>query len=148
MAWIQCCHGCHEGWRLQLRFSPSPGTSICHGCYKKKKKKKKKSLSRRSHCGTRGSVASLEHRHVGWIPGQHSGLRIQYCCSCGCNCGSNLIPGPRTPCAIGQPQTPPKQKNPSNTVLSCEELKSYPMKKSYMGFLFFFLIFINLIFAF
>ena len=37
---------------------------------------------------------------------QHSGLRIQCCysCSLGCSCSSDLIPGPRTPYASGQPK--------------------------------------------
>lgn len=37
---------------------------------------------------------------------QHSGLKIQRCCSCsvGCNYGSHLIPGWGTPEAMGQPK--------------------------------------------
>ena len=42
MAWIWCHHGCGVGQRLQLPFSPGPGTSICHRCSSKKKGKKKK----------------------------------------------------------------------------------------------------------
>ena len=40
----------------------------------------------------------------------HSGLRIQYCCSCGLggNCGSDLIPDPGAPYASGWPK---KEKN-------------------------------------
>ena len=36
----------------------------------------------------------------------HSGLRIPCCHSCGVdeNCGVGLIPGPGTPCAMGEPK--------------------------------------------
>ena len=39
-------------------------------------------------------------------PAQHSGLRIQHCCSCGLgrDCGLDLVPGLGTPYAVGQPK--------------------------------------------
>ena len=39
-------------------------------------------------------------------PAWHGGLRIWYCCSCGLglNCSSDLILGPGTPYAAGQPK--------------------------------------------
>ena len=45
-------------------------------------------------------------RSLAW----HSGLRIWHCCSCGLdhNCSLDLILGPGTPCAMGQPK---KKKN-------------------------------------
>ena len=41
-----------------------------------------------------------------WSLAQRSELRIWHWCSCGvsCNCGSDLIPGLRTPYAIGRPK--------------------------------------------
>ena len=58
-----------------------------------------------SHCGAKGSAVSLEPWDAGWIPGspgQDSRLRILHChCS---NCCSDLIPGPGTPYAKGQPK--------------------------------------------
>ena len=46
-------------------------------------------------------------------PAQHSGLRIWRCgsCSLGCNDGSDLIPGPGTPYAVGQPKKGEKKKS-------------------------------------
>ena len=45
-------------------------------------------------------------------PTQHSGLGIWGCCSCGlgCNCGSDLIPGPEAPHATGKPKKKKKKK--------------------------------------
>ena len=45
-------------------------------------------------------------------PAQHSGLGIWGCCSCGlgCNCGSDLIPGPEAPHATGKPKMKKKKK--------------------------------------
>ena len=59
-----------------------------------------------SLCDTTGSVVSLERWDTGWIPGLAQELRIQPCCSCSIddNCGSDLIPGLRTPCATGRPK--------------------------------------------
>ena len=44
---------------------------------------------------------------------QDSGLKTWHChsCSVGCNCGLDLIPGPGTPYASGQPQKRIKQIN-------------------------------------
>ena len=44
--------------------------------------------------GETGLTVSWECKHVGLIPCQHSGLRIQHCCSCGLiwGCRSDLIP--------------------------------------------------------
>jgi len=49
-----------------------------------------------------GLVASLERQDLGSIPG----LAQWYCCSCGVgrNCGLDLIAGPGTSCAMGQPK--------------------------------------------
>ena len=47
------------------------------------------------HCSARTHVQSLA---------QHSGLNLHYGCSIGCYCSSDLIPGPRTPCSMGQPK--------------------------------------------
>ena len=61
-----------------------------------------------SRCSTMGSVAS-------WPLAWHSGLRIQHCSSygLGCSCGSDLIPSPGTPYAVGWPKNKNKNKNVS-----------------------------------
>ena len=43
----------------------------------------------------------------------HRGSRIRRCCSCslGCDCGSDLIPDPETPYAVGQPTMKKKKKS-------------------------------------
>jgi len=56
-----------------------------------------KTSLRSACCGTTGSVASLQRQEAGSIPGPPQGVRrIWHCYSCsrGCNCGSDLIPGP------------------------------------------------------
>ena len=47
-----------------------------------------------------------------WSLAQHSRLRIQRCHSCGAghNGSLDLIPGPGTPCAVGQPQEKKKKR--------------------------------------
>ena len=40
MAWIRCCYGCGVGRQLQLRFTPSRGTSIGCTCSPGEKKEK------------------------------------------------------------------------------------------------------------
>ena len=42
MARILHCCGCGVGWKLELQFDPSLGTSICHRCSPKKQKEKRK----------------------------------------------------------------------------------------------------------
>ena len=64
-----------------------------------------KRTNRSSHCDIGGSAASLEHWDAGfdlW----HSGLRISRCCGCsvGHSCGLDLIAGPGTLYAKGQPK--------------------------------------------
>ena len=44
VAWIWCC-GCGVGWRLQLQFSPSLGTSKCCGCSPKEIKSINQSIN-------------------------------------------------------------------------------------------------------
>ena len=50
-------------------------------------------------------VASLQHQDTGLIPSRHSGLKnpalLQLCCR---SCGLDMMPGPRTPYAMGQPK--------------------------------------------
>ena len=59
-------------------------------------------------------MAQWDWQHLGSAgtqvqsPAQHCGLRIQCCCKCnsslGQNCSLDLIPGPETPFAAGQPK--------------------------------------------
>ena len=64
------------------------------------------------------SVVQQDQWHLGsagtqvWSPAWLSVLKIQCCCSCssGHNCGLELIPGPGTPYATGQPKMKKKQK--------------------------------------
>ena len=66
----------------------------------------KKNPIRSSHCGTMGSAASWKHWDAGSLPGLAQGLRIRCCCRCGLGhtCSLDLIPGPGTPHATGQPK--------------------------------------------
>ena len=68
----------------------------------------KKINSRSSRYGATGSVASSECWDSGSIPGptRLGGLKIWPCCSCrlGHNSSSDLISGPGTPYAAGQPK--------------------------------------------
>ena len=55
----------------------------------------------------------------------HSGLRIWQCCNCGvgCNCGSDLIPGPGTPYAAGwQTKQNKTKQNKTNTLYNVWEM--------------------------
>lgn len=78
------------------------------------KSKSKNFLFKIKHLGvdTRGLVVSLRPWDTGSIAAQHSGSRIWHCgiCSVGHNCGWNLIPGPRTQYAMGQPKKKRKKK--------------------------------------
>ena len=72
----------------------------------------KTSINGSSRCGATRLVTSWEHWDAGSIPAWCSGLKIRHChcCSLGCNCGLDLIPGLETPYALGsQKQT---NKNP------------------------------------
>lgn len=57
-------------------------------------------------------------------PGQHSGLGIRHCHSC----GSNLIPGPGIPYALEWPKKENKQTNPKSIWL----LLLFPPKCSFL----------------
>ena len=88
------------------------------------------------HCGAR------DWRHLGSAglqvqsPAQYSGLGIWHChsCSLGHNSGLDLIPGPGTPYATGQPKMKKKKKkerkrtngNPGNPGNGQPELHSLP----------------------
>ena len=63
-------------------------------------------------CGRMGLVASWEPCMQVRSPTQYGGLRIQCCLSCnvGGSYGLDLIPGPGTPYAVGQPKKK-KRKN-------------------------------------
>ena len=74
---------------------------------------KKKKLERKGKgvpASARGLVASWRTRMQVRFWAWHSGLRIQHCHSCGLgrNCGSDLMPGPGAPYAVGWPK---KEKN-------------------------------------
>jgi len=64
-----------------------------------------------SHCGTTGLEVFLEHWDTGSIPGLPQWVKDPSCCTCGV--GWNLIPGPGTPYASGQPR---KKKQKSGSV--------------------------------
>ena len=55
---------------------------------------------------------SLQHQDAGFILAWHSGLRIWHCHNhrIGRNSGLDLIPGPGTPYAMGQPEKKKKKK--------------------------------------
>ena len=65
-----------------------------------------------SCCGTTGWAVSLEHGTQVPSLAPSSGLRIRRCHSCrgGHDCGSDLIPGPGTPCAAGPSKKEKKKK--------------------------------------
>ena len=52
---------------------------------------------------------------VGYLA-QHSGLWIRHCCSCGY--GSDLIPGPGTPYAMGWPKKRKRKSENNNHLIS------------------------------
>ena len=67
---------------------------------------------KRSHRATE-LAASLQFRDTGSIPSPAQlSSRIQCCCSCGLGhkCSLDLLPGPETPYAMGQPKKKKKKK--------------------------------------
>ena len=59
-----------------------------------------------------GLAASVELREAGSIPGPAQwvkDLALPYVATVGRNCGLDLLPGPGTSCATGQPQKEKKE---------------------------------------
>ena len=67
---------------------------------------KLKKGARNSCSGSTGSVASLSAGTQVYSLSPYSGLRIRFCCSC----SSDLILGPGTPYAMGQPKKKKKER--------------------------------------
>lgn len=73
---------------------------------------------RSSHCGTTGSEVSWELWDAGLIPCPAGSGKDLVCRSCGLggDCNSDLIHGPRAPCAAGQPKMKEKIKNRDSSI--------------------------------
>ena len=83
----------------------------------------RESMSRSSHCGTRGSAASLQHQNASSIPCPAQCVKGSWrICGTGRNSGSNLIPGLGVPCAMGQPKKKKKKCGQLSTT-RCTEIK-------------------------
>ena len=75
-----------------------------------------------------GLAASLKHQDAGLIPSTAQWVKMIWCV--GHNYGSELIPGPGTPCAVGQPKTKRKKKKKKKRIrLNLMDKRTSHLKK-------------------